>query len=95
MTVDSTIVTYLENLARIRLTDTEREKCTDDLQRIISYFDELDAVDTEDVLPLSHAFEQVNITRLDEVLPSFPTEAILQNAPRQKDNCFLVQRTVE
>ncbi|MDR3313633.1 MAG: Asp-tRNA(Asn)/Glu-tRNA(Gln) amidotransferase subunit GatC [Oscillospiraceae bacterium] len=95
MTIDRDLVLYLEALARVRLTDAERAACEGDLQSIISYFDQLNALNTQGVEPMSHALPLVNILREDVVAPSIATEALLANAPREKDGCFLVQRTVE
>jgi aspartyl-tRNA(Asn)/glutamyl-tRNA(Gln) amidotransferase subunit C len=95
MTIDRDLLLYLESLARIRLTEEERAACEGDLQSIISYFDLLNTLDTTGVAPLSHAFPVVNVMRDDIVTPSTAPERLLANAPRQKDNCFLVHRAVE
>ncbi|MDR1465163.1 MAG: Asp-tRNA(Asn)/Glu-tRNA(Gln) amidotransferase subunit GatC [Oscillospiraceae bacterium] len=95
MTIDRDLVLYLESLARIRLTEEERAKCEADLQSIIAYFDQLNALDTEGVEPLSHSFPIVNVTRADETAPSMDPELLLQNAPKEKDGCFWVMRAVE
>ena len=45
--------------------------------------------------PKSHVIPLVNVFREHEVKPSMARELILQNAPKQKDDCFLVPKTVE
>lgn len=95
MTIDRDLVLYLESLARIRLDEEERGAMQTELQQIISYFDQLNALDTEGVEPLSHSFPVTNVVREDEVLPSMDNEAILANAPQEKDGSFLVHRAVE
>jgi len=95
MTIDRDLVLYLEALARIRLTPGERESTQAGLQGIISYFDQLNALDTEGVEPLSHSFPVANVVREDEVVPSMGNEDVLANAPREKDGCFAVYRAVE
>ena len=95
MTIDRDLVLYLEALWRIRLTEEERTTCESDLQNIITYFDQLNALDTQGVEPLSHSFPVSNVWREDAVAPSYPTEDILANAPKEKDDCFWVYRTVE
>lgn len=95
MTIDNTLITYLEDLARIALTDEEREKCAKDLADILSYMDTLNALDTQGITPLSHSFPVTNVFRDDVEEPSADRELLLRNAPRQKDGCFRVPKTVE
>lgn len=63
--------------------------------RMIGYVDQLSELDTDGVEPMSHAFPVVNVFREDKVKPSMERELILKNAPKQKDGCFLVPKTVE
>jgi aspartyl-tRNA(Asn)/glutamyl-tRNA(Gln) amidotransferase subunit C len=95
MTIDRSLIEYLESLARIRLNEDERAATETDLQNIIAYFDQLNNLDTRDVEPLSHSFPVVNVMREDIVTPSLPPETLLANAPREKDNCFLIQRVMD
>jgi aspartyl-tRNA(Asn)/glutamyl-tRNA(Gln) amidotransferase subunit C len=95
MTIDRDLVLYLEALARVRLTEAERAACEGDLQSIISYFDQLNALDTQGVEPMSHALPLVNVMREDAVAASMETDALLANAPREKDGYFMVGRAVE
>ena len=60
-----------------------------------TYIDTLNELDTEGVEPMSHSFPIKNVMREDEVRPSTDRELILSNAPKQKDGCFMVPRTVE
>jgi aspartyl-tRNA(Asn)/glutamyl-tRNA(Gln) amidotransferase subunit C len=95
MTIDRELVSYLEALARIRLEEGERAAVERDLQSIISYFDQLNTLDTAGVEPLSHSFPTANVVREDTVVPSFPNERILANAPAEQDGAFWVHRAVE
>lgn len=95
MKIDDVLITYLESLGRIELTEDEREKCGKNLADILSYMDTLNELDTKDVEPLSHSFPVTNIFREDEVRLSDDRELLLSNAPRQKDGCFKVSKTVE
>ncbi|MCC8023317.1 MAG: Asp-tRNA(Asn)/Glu-tRNA(Gln) amidotransferase subunit GatC [Clostridiales bacterium] len=95
MQITPELVSYLESLARIELDAAQKEKISGELQEILSYMDLLNELDTADVEPMSHAFPVTNAYREDVVRPSRPTGEILQNAPEQKDGCFLVPKTVE
>ena len=89
------LISYLEELGRIRLTEEERAKTLIDLKSILEYMDKLNELDTSSVEPLSHAFPLTNVYREDVVTNQNFRDAILANAPTQKDGCFKVPKTVE
>lgn len=95
MEITMDLISYLEKLGRIRLTDEEKEKAVIDLSSILGYIDKLNELDTDSVEPLSHAFPITNVFREDVVTNSDRRDAILSNAPAQKDGSFKVPKTVE
>jgi len=95
MDITMDLISYLEKLGRIQLTDNEKEKTLIDLRSILGYIDKLNELDTDSVEPLSHAFPITNVFREDVVTNSNRREAILSNAPAQKDGSFKVPKTVE
>ena len=90
MEITSELVAYLEKLGRIRLSEEEKDKTKKDLGSILGYIDKLNELDTTNVEPLSHAFQMTNVFREDVVTNSDNREAILSNAPEQKNGSFLV-----
>ena len=95
MTIDKNLVTYLEALGRIELTEEQREATEKDLQDILTHIDTLNELPTDGVEPLSHSFPVTNVMREDEVKMHNTREDILMNAPEEKDGCFVVPKTVE
>ena len=95
MDITMDLISYLEKLGRIRLTEEEKERTRIDLSSILGYIDKLNELDTESVEPLSHAFPITNVFREDIVTNSDRRDAILSNAPAQKDGSFKVPKTVE
>jgi aspartyl-tRNA(Asn)/glutamyl-tRNA(Gln) amidotransferase subunit C len=95
MDITMDLISYLEKLGRIRLTDEEKEKTRIDLSSILGYIDKLNELDTDSVEPLSHAFPITNVYREDVVTNGDRRDAILSNAPAQKDGSFKVPKTVE
>jgi len=89
------LISYLEKLGRISLTEEEKEKTRIDLSSILGYIDKLNELDTDSVEPLSHAFPITNVFREDVVTNSDRRDIILSNAPDKKDGCFKVPKTVE
>ena len=78
----------IEILAKLHLTEEEKEKSRQDLQQM------LNQLDTSDVEPLTHIFPIKNVFREDVVLESTPKEELLKNAPKEKDGQFLVPKTI-
>lgn len=95
MQITPELVDYVAALARLRLSEQERLAAQRDLSRILDYVGTLEALDTDGITPMSHAFPVQNVFREDVITPSMPRADILRNAPQQKDGCFLVPKTVE
>jgi aspartyl-tRNA(Asn)/glutamyl-tRNA(Gln) amidotransferase subunit C len=95
MEITMELISYLEKLGRISLTEEEKEKTRIDLSSILGYIDKLNELDTDSVEPLSHAFPITNVFREDVVTNSDRRDVILSNAPDKKDGCFKVPKTVE
>lgn len=78
MTIDRSLVEYLEKLGRIHLSEEERSASEKDLQSILSYIDTLNELDTDGVEPASHSFPVANVMRDDTVTNGADTENILK-----------------
>ncbi|MGA1840583.1 MAG: Asp-tRNA(Asn)/Glu-tRNA(Gln) amidotransferase subunit GatC [bacterium] len=88
-------VEYVANLAKLDITEEEKEIFTKQLDSILSYMDKLNQLDTRDIDPTSHVLPIKNIFREDEVKSSLPLEEALANAPDRKDGFFRVPRVIE
>ena len=88
-------VEHVALLSRLDLSETELDKFTGQLDAILEYIDVLNQVDTSAVEPMAHVLEIRNVLRSDEVQPSLPREAALQNAPDAEDGFFKVPKIVE
>jgi aspartyl-tRNA(Asn)/glutamyl-tRNA(Gln) amidotransferase subunit C len=95
MTIDDKLIQYLKDLSRLNLSEDEEAKAKEDLGKILGYMDKLNELDTTGVEEMSHPFSYTNNFREDEVIASTDRELILQNAPKKKDGCFQVPKTVE
>ena len=94
MSVSKTEVEKIADLARLHISENDKEKYTVQLNMILEYMDQLNKVDTSDVEPLSHPFELTNIFREDEVQPSLPVEEALKNAPDKSGNYLKVPKVI-
>ena len=88
-------VEYVANLAKLDISEEEKEIFTKQLDSILSYMDKLNQLDTRDIDPTSHVLPIKNIFRKDEVKPSLPLEEALANAPDRKNGFFRVPRVIE
>ncbi len=93
--IDNQLISYLEDLSCLTLTDKEKHRLSDDLEKILVYMDRLGELDTERVSERSHPFDHTNAFRDDEIGVSFDRELILKNAPEQNDEMFMAPKTVE
>lgn len=84
-------VEHVAHLARLRLSADELEKLQHELSHILDYIDMLKEVDVSSVAPTAQVTELANVMRDDEVRPSLPREAVLANAPDQRDGMFRVK----
>lgn len=92
---DSIDVDYLSRLARMELTESEKESIKSRLESIIGYINKLDSVDLSHVEPTAHAIPSFNIWENDEPIVPFSPEKALMNAPQKKQNMVVVPKTVE
>jgi aspartyl-tRNA(Asn)/glutamyl-tRNA(Gln) amidotransferase subunit C len=82
-------------LARLRLSDEAEIQLTAELDKILSYMEKLNQVDTTDVAPFSHATEGANAFREDKATNPPDIEALLANAPDRDATFFKVPKIIE
>ena len=88
-------VEHVAKLARLRLTEEEKEKFGKQLSEILEYVEKLNELDTEKVKPASHVVPLKNVMREDEVKPSLSVEEALANAPAREGKYFKVPKIIE
>ena len=79
----------------LRLLREEVEELTNDLDAIISFAEELNELDTENVEPTSHVLDMKNIFREDVSKPGLPVEEVLKNAPDHENGQIKVPAIIE
>ena len=88
-------IEYVGILAKLELSEEEKEQAKADMAGMLDYIDKLNELDTEGVEPLVHVFDTTNVFREDEVIGTDETDSLLANAPGVKNGMFRVPRTVE
>ena len=85
----------LESLAKINLTDEEKNKAAEFFDLWIEKFDRLEEIGTENIEPLVAVSSLVNVTREDIAEKMVSVSELLENAPEQYNNYFVVPRIIE
>ncbi|ADV68157.1 Asp-tRNA(Asn)/Glu-tRNA(Gln) amidotransferase subunit GatC [Deinococcus maricopensis] len=93
--IDAAEMEHLKTLARLHLSDDETEAMRGDLNRILGYFEQLQALDTTGVEEMQRPVDLVNILRADEPGETFSQAVALSLAHDTHDGFILVPRTVE
>lgn len=88
-------IDYVGILAKLELSDEEKEQAKKDMGSMLDYIDKLGELDTTGIEPMSHVFPVQNVFRDDVVTNGDDSENILKNAPGEKDNMFMVPRTFD
>ena len=84
-------VEHIAELAKLSLTDEEKEDYREQLSAILDYADMLQQLDTSTISPTATVLPLQNVMREDHVTPSFSVEEILANAPEKQDDSFRVR----
>jgi aspartyl-tRNA(Asn)/glutamyl-tRNA(Gln) amidotransferase subunit C len=88
-------VEHVAALARLKLNHEEIATFTGQMDAILSYVDKLSELNTDGIIPTSHAVPMENAFRPDEVRPSIGTENALENAPERVEGFFKVPKVIE
>lgn len=88
-------VEVVARLARLALSEEEKEHFAQQLAQILNYVEKLKELNTENVPPTAHPFFTHTVWREDCAKLSKETEAILKNAPEREGNFFKVKKVIE
>jgi aspartyl-tRNA(Asn)/glutamyl-tRNA(Gln) amidotransferase subunit C len=94
MEVNDELVLHLANLSRLHFSEDEKKEIRKDLQRMISFVDKLNEINTEGLEPVLHMSSEVNRLRKDEVKGSVTAEEALQNAAGSFGHFFTVPKVI-
>jgi aspartyl-tRNA(Asn)/glutamyl-tRNA(Gln) amidotransferase subunit C len=83
-------VEHVAALARLGLTEAEKERMRDQLSSILGHIEALNEIDTAAIPPTAQTIELTNVMRDDDVRPSLPVAHVLANAPRRSGDFFEV-----
>jgi aspartyl-tRNA(Asn)/glutamyl-tRNA(Gln) amidotransferase subunit C len=88
-------VEHVARLARLELSEQDKTLFAGQMDAILGYVEKLKELDTDNILPTSHAVPMENSFREDLMCPSIGTDKALQNAPDRAETFFRVPKVIE
>lgn len=95
MQINQELILRLEELARLELSEQEREKIRQDLENILGMCQKLESLDTSTVEPLVYISEEVNVLRADKVEHQLEHDLAMANAPNTDGTYFKVPKVID
>lgn len=95
MKIDNALISKLEKLSRLELTEAERSNIKEDLNNILGMVEKLNQLDTSSVEPLTHISRNTGALRKDEVKHQLDKSTSMQNAPKTDGDFFLVPKVIK
>ena len=87
-------INHIAKLAHLGLSADEATTMAAELEAIVSFVEQLQAVDVDTVAPTDQVNGLVDVMRADEVKPSLDRAVLLANAPAQLDGYIKVKRVL-
>ena len=95
MQVDKALISKLEKLARLKLSEAESSQIREDLNNILQMVNKLEELNLDKVEPLIYITEEVNVLRDDEINNQVDRAAALSNAPDKNEEHFKVPNVID
>ena len=88
-------VRHVARLARLELGADEEKALASELSALVSYIDQLNQLDTDNVEPTAQVAEAGTPLRADEITNQPAADAMLANAPARHGNFFRVPKIID
>ncbi len=95
MKIDEQLISRLEHLARLELSDAEKTNLMQDLDNILALVEKMNELDTQNVAPLVYVNPIENTLREDQIENQVSREEALRNAPKQDGVYFRVPKVID
>ncbi|PVY41872.1 Asp-tRNA(Asn)/Glu-tRNA(Gln) amidotransferase subunit GatC [Pontibacter virosus] len=95
MSTDIQTIRKIAHLARLEFNEEKEQEMLQDLNKILNWVDQLRELDTENVEPLIHMSEEVNVMREDLAQNTVSHDEALKNAPKKDSDYFRVPKVLE
>ena len=95
MTFDKSEVSKIAELARLEITDEEIDDIGSRISEILLLIDQMQSVDTDSIVPMSHPLDGKQILRSDTVSEANKRDELQKLAPKVENGLFLVPKVIE
>jgi aspartyl-tRNA(Asn)/glutamyl-tRNA(Gln) amidotransferase subunit C len=95
MSLNSAVIKRIAHLARIQVSDAEAEATLSKLTGILGLIEQMQAVDTAGIVPMSHSQDVTQRLRDDVVTETNQRELFQSIAPAVEDGLYLVPKVIE
>ena len=95
MKINQSLISKLEHLALLELSNSEKEEIQKDLNNILQMVEKMNELNTDDVEPLVYINEQQNVWREDKIANQVDRKDALRNAPDKNEQFFKVPKVIK
>ena len=95
MAIQSSDIAKLAKLARIEINDAAAQEAAKSISDVLALVDQLQAINTDGVLPMAHPLDAVQKLRPDVISETNQREAFQAIAPATQDGLYLVPKVIE
>ena len=95
MKIDSKTVDKLADLAKLEFDDASKQEIIKDLNRIVTFIEKLNELDTSSVEPLIYLTDETNVMREDEVKQEINQKDALKNAPKKDSDYIKAPKVID
>tara|TARA_B100000401_G_scaffold437835_1_gene384435 strand:- start:2525 stop:2812 length:288 start_codon:yes stop_codon:yes gene_type:complete len=95
MAIDKAKVKEIAKLARMKVADNDESELAKELNQILDWIEQLDEVDTKDVLPVTSVTSEILSQRDDKVTNLDQKDKVLANSPSDNSDFYVVPKVVE
>lgn len=93
--IDDRTMEKVELLAKLSLEEDERKHAMEEMEKLLTYMEELEAIDTTTTEALIHVLPKENVFREDRVTNGDGRESFMRNVPKSRDGQLVVPRTIQ
>ena len=93
MQITDETIEYVGILAKLELSEEEKQAAQKDMSEMLDYVNKLNELDVSGVEPMSHSFPITNVMRDDVVTNGDDSENMLKNAPEKSEDSYIVPKT--
>lgn len=95
MNITDEIIDHIAHLARLQFEGEAKDKIRQDMEKIVTFMDQLSEVHTDDVEPLIFMSDEINVLRDDVPEVTITQAEALKNAPKRDSDYFRIPKVLD